>query len=105
MSTNEKQKIRIKLKSYDSSLIVNSCYQIINTVSKTDAKIVGPIAFPTKRKIYCVLRSPHVDKDSREHFESRIFSRMIDIYTQSSQTIDTLMKLNISSGVDIEVKL
>lgn len=101
----KKQKIRIKLKSYNSSLMTDSCHQIINTISKTDAYIVGPISFPTKRKIYCVLRSPHVDKDSREHFEIKIHSRMIDIYTLSSQTIDSLMKLNIPAGVDIEVKL
>jgi len=105
MNKDDKQKIRIKLKSYDPSLIINSCNQIINTVSTTNAKVVGPIALPTKRKIYCVLRSPHVDKDSREHFEIRTHSRMIDIYTLSSQTIDSLMKLNIPSGVDIEVKL
>lgn len=99
------QKIRIKLKSYNHFLIVNSCEKIIETVSKTDAHIIGPVNFPTKRKIYCLLRSPHVDKDSREHFEIRIHSRMIDIYTLSSQTIDSLMKLNIPAGVDIEVKL
>ena len=85
--------------------MVNSCNQIINSVSKTDAQIIGPVNFPTKRKIYCVLRSPHVDKDSREHFEIRIHSRIIDIYTLSSQAIDSLMKLNIPAGVDIEVKL
>ena len=105
MNTSKKQKIRIKLKSYSSSLIVSSCYQIITTVSKTDAEVAGPIALPTKRKIYCVLRSPHTDKDSREHFEIRTYSRIIDIYTLSSQTIDSLMKLNISSGVEVEVKL
>ena len=65
MNINQKQKIRIKLKSYDSSLIINSCNQIISTVSKTNAQIIGPIPFPTKRKLYCILRSPHVDKDSR----------------------------------------
>lgn len=85
--------------------MVNSCDQIIDTLSQTDALIVGPIYLPTKRKIYCVLRSPHVDKDSREHFELRIHNRMLDIYTISSQTIDSLMKLNIPAGVDIEVKL
>lgn len=105
MSKSIKQKIRIKLKSYSSSLIVTSCHQIINTVSRTNAKIVGPVPLPTKRKVYCVLRSPHVDKDSREHFEIKTHSRMIDIHTLSSQTIDSLMKLNIPSGVDIEVKL
>ena len=101
----KQQKIRIKLKSYNHKLMVNSCDQIIDTLSKNDAHIVGPIYLPTKRKIYCVLRSPHVDKDSREHFELRIHNRMIDIYTISSQTIDSLMKLNIPAGVDIEVKL
>ena len=102
---NEKQRIRIKLKSYDTSLIIESCSQIIDAVSKTEAKVVGPVPLPTKRKIYCILRSPHVDKDSREHLETRVHARMIDIYTVSSQAIDSLMKLNIASGVDIEVKL
>lgn len=101
----KQQKIRIKLKSYNHHLIVDSCNQIINSISKTNAHVVGPISFPTQKKIYCVLRSPHVDKDSREHFELRVHSRMIDIYTLSSQAIDSLMKLNIPSGVDIEVKL
>ena len=101
----QQQKIRIKIKSYNHTLMVNSCNQIIKSVSTTDTRIVGPVSFPTRKKIYCVLRSPHVDKDSREHFEIRIHSRMIDIYTLSSQAIDSLMKLNIPSGVDIEVKL
>lgn len=105
MIVTEQQKIRIKLKSYQASILTNSCNQIIETALRTNAKIVGPVSFPTRRKIYCVLRSPHVDKDSREHFEMRIYSKMIDIYTLSSQTIDSLMKLNISAGVDIEIKL
>nr|YP_010471054.1 30S ribosomal protein S10 [Synarthrophyton patena]UVF62883.1 30S ribosomal protein S10 [Synarthrophyton patena] len=105
MTTDQKQKIRIKLKSYDTTLIVNSCNKITETALRTNATIIGPVALPTKRKLYCVLRSPHVDKDSREHFEVRTHSRIIDIYTLSSQTIDSLMKLNIPCGVDIEVKL
>lgn len=105
MNITQKQKIRIKLKSYEPNLIISSCDQIIEAALRTNASIIGPVAFPTKRKIYCVLRSPHVDKDSREHFEIRTHSRMIDIYTLSSQTIDSLMKLNIPAGVDIEVKL
>ena len=105
MLINETQKIRIKLKAYNSSLITSSCNHIIDTVSRTNATVVGPISLPTKRKIYCVLRSPHVNKDSREHFEIKTHSKFIDIYTLSSQTIDSLMKLNIPSGVDIEVKL
>ncbi len=105
MCTSRKQKIRIKLKSYDTALIIASCKQIINTLSATNTKIVGPVPLPTKRKIYCILRSPHVDKDSREHLEIRTHTRMIDIYALSSQAIDSLMKLNIPSGVDIEIKL
>lgn len=105
MNIQKQQKIRIKLKSYNHSLMTNSCKQIIDSISKTDAHVVGPVNFPTKKNIYCILRSPHVDKDSREHFEIRIHSRMIDIYTLSSHTIDSLMKLNIPAGVDIEVKL
>lgn len=98
-------KIRIKLKAYSQTILTKSCDTIIETVNRTEAKAIGPIPLPTKRKIYCVLRSPHVDKDSREHFEIRTHSKMIDIYEPSSQTIDSLMKLNIPSGVDIEVKL
>lgn len=105
MYTSKKQKIRIKLKSYDSSLIVDSCSQIINVLSTTNTRIVGPVSLPTRRKIYCILRSPHVDKDSREHLEIRTHTRMIDVYALSSQAIDSLMKLNIPSGVDIEIKI
>nr|QCI04470.1 ribosomal protein S10 [Antithamnion hubbsii] len=105
MLTTTNNKIRIKLKAYDNKLL-KICYQsIIETTKRTEAKIIGPIPLPKKRKIYCVLRSPHVDKDSREHFEIRIYSKIIDIYEPSSQTIDSLMKLNIPAGVDIEVKL
>nr|QUE28857.1 ribosomal protein S10 [Porphyropsis coccinea] len=92
-------KIRIRLQAYDNILLD------MDTASQTSAVPAGPIALPTKRKIYCVLRSPHVDKDSREHFEIRSHRRVIDIYDPSSQTIDALMKLNLPPGVDIEVKL
>lgn len=105
MTTPLQNKIRIKLKAYNSYLLVSSCKQIIETANRTDAKTIGPIPLPTKRKIYCVLRSPHVDKDSREHFEIRSHSKIIDIYEPSSKTIDSLMKLNIPAGVDIEVNL
>lgn len=101
----QKQRIRIKLKAYDTSLITRSCEQIVNAASMTNATVVGPIPLPTKRKIYCILRSPHVDKDSREHLEIRTHARVIDIYALSSETIDSLMKLNIPCGVDIEVKM
>jgi len=101
----ETYKIRVKLKAYNNKLLNESCINITDAIKRTDAKIIGPIPIPIKRKIYCVLRSPHVDKDSREHFEIRIHSKIIDIYQPSSQTIDSLMKLNISAGVDIEIKL
>lgn len=99
------KKIRIKLKAYNHKLLNTSCENILNTTSKTESKTIGPISMPTKRKIYCVLRSPHVDKDSREHFEIKIHSKIIDLYQPSTQTIDALMKLNIPAGVDVEIKL
>ena len=105
MNINKNNKIRIKLKSYNSKLISESCINIKNTINRTNTKVKGPIPLPTRKKIYCVLRSPHVDKDSREHFEIRTHTKIIDIYDPSSQTIDALMKLNVSSGVDIEIKL
>nr|YP_009027568.1 30S ribosomal protein S10 [Neoporphyra perforata]AGQ17103.1 30S ribosomal protein S10 [Neoporphyra perforata]AHB35062.1 30S ribosomal protein S10 [Neoporphyra perforata]AHB35271.1 30S ribosomal protein S10 [Neoporphyra perforata]AIA19433.1 30S ribosomal protein S10 [Neoporphyra perforata]AIA19642.1 30S ribosomal protein S10 [Neoporphyra perforata] len=105
MTIMHQPKIRIKLKSYNSSILNTSCNKIVDTVSRTNAVAVGPIPLPTKRRIYCVLRSPHVDKDSREHFEIRSHRRIIDIHQPSSQTIDALMKLNLPSGIDIEVKL
>nr|YP_009237382.1 30S ribosomal protein S10 [Wildemania schizophylla]AKS28429.1 30S ribosomal protein S10 [Wildemania schizophylla] len=105
MTATQPTKIRIKLKAYSSSILNTSCDKIVDTASRTNAVAVGPIPLPTKRRIYCVLRSPHVDKDSREHFEIRSHRRIIDIHQPSSQTIDALMKLNLPSGVDIEVKL
>nr|QCI08780.1 ribosomal protein S10 [Sphondylothamnion multifidum] len=105
MIVNKNNKIRIKLQTYNHELLKTSCNSIIQTIERTQSEITGPIPLPTKRKIYCVLRSPHVDKDSREHFEIRIHRKIIDIHEPSYQTIDALMKLNISAGVDIEVKL
>ena len=105
MTITQQTKIRIKLKAYNSIILNTSCDKILDTASRTNAVAVGPIPLPTKRRIYCVLRSPHLDKDSREHFEIRSHRRIIDIHQPSSQTIDALMKLNLPSGVDIEVKL
>nr|QCI05361.1 ribosomal protein S10 [Compsothamnion thuyoides] len=105
MTDQKKNKIRIKLKTYNYKLLKSSCNSIIEAIHRTNTKIIGPIPLPTKRKIYCVLRSPHVDKDSREHFEIRIHTKIIYIPQPSSQTIDALMKLNIPSGINIEVKL
>ena len=101
----ERQNIRIKLRGYDNKILDQSTEEIVNTAKRTGAQIKGPIPLPTKRKIYCVLRSPHVDKDSREHFETRTHRRIIDIYSPSAKTIDALMKLDLPSGVAIEVKL
>jgi len=99
------QKIRIRLKSFEVKHMAAACDKIIEAAKATEASISGPVPLPTKRRIYCVLRSPHVDKDSREHFETRTHRRIIDIYSPSAKTIDALMKLDLPSGVDIEVKL
>ena len=99
------QKIRIKLKSYDHSLIDRSAEKIIKTVKSTGAVVSGPIPLPTKKSIYTVLRSPHVDKKSREQFETRAHKRLIDILSTSSKTVDALMKLELPSGVDVEIKV
>ncbi|APB33529.1 30S ribosomal protein S10 [Gloeomargarita lithophora Alchichica-D10] len=105
MASLTKQKIRIRLQAYDHRLLDASCERIMDTVNRTQAHAVGPIPLPTQRRIYCLLRSPHVDKDSREHFESRTHRRIIDIYQPQPKTIDALMKLDLPAGVDIEVKL
>jgi len=99
------EKIRIKLKSFDTALIQESCTEIQAAVEATGARISGPVPLPTKRRIYCVLRSPHVNKDSREHFETRTHQRLIDIYDITSMTVDRLMQLDLPAGVDVQVKL
>ncbi len=98
-------RIRIKLKSYDHALVDRTAERIVKTARQTEAIVKGPIPLPTRRKIFTVLRSPHVNKDSREQFMLRIHSRLIDIYPKSlARTIESLRKLVIPSGVDIEVK-
>ncbi|MDX1547739.1 MAG: 30S ribosomal protein S10 [Rhodothermales bacterium] len=99
------QKIRIKLKSYDHTLIDKSAEKIIKTVKSTGAVVSGPIPLPTKKSVYTVLRSPHVNKKSREQFEHRAHKRLIDILSTSSKTVDALMKLELPSGVDVEIKV
>ncbi|MDY6845221.1 MAG: 30S ribosomal protein S10 [Thermodesulfobacteriota bacterium] len=99
------QKIRIKLKAYDHRLLDQSVEEIITAVRITGAKIAGPIPLPTKINKFCVLRSPHVDKKSREQFEIRTYKRLIDILEPTQQTIDALMSFNLSAGVDVEIKL
>lgn len=99
------QKIRIKLRAYDHSLIDNSCVKIVDTVKRTGAGISGPIPLPTEREIVTILRSPHKHKDSREQFELRTHKRLIDIYNSTSKTVEALMKLDLPAGVDIQIKL
>ena len=103
MSTKQ-QRIRVCLKAYDHRLIDASAEKIIETAKRLDAEVAGPIPLPTRRRIYCVLRSPHVDKKSREHFEMRTHKRIIDIYP-TNQNSEELFRLDLPSGVDIEVKL
>lgn len=100
-----KQKIRIKLRSYWVPLIEDSCKQIMDAARNTNAKIMGPVPLPTKKRIFCVLKSPHVHKDARFHFEIRTHQRLIDILYPTAQTIDSLMQLDLPAGVDVEVKL
>ena len=99
------QRIRIKLKSYDHNLVDRSTEKIIKTVKSTGAVISGPIPLPTERSVYTVLRSPHVDKKSREAFESRAHKRLIDILNSNNKTIESLMKLELPAGVDVEIKV
>ena len=99
------QKIRIKLKAYDHRLIDISTDKIIKTARSTGAQISGPIPLPTKRSVYTVLKSPHVDKKSREQFETRIHKRLVDIVNSNPKTVDALMKLELPAGVDIEIKV
>ena len=105
MSTTKRQRIRVCLKAYDHQLIDSSAQKIVDTAKRTDAVVSGPIPMPTKRRVYCVLRSPHVDKKSREHFEMRTHKRIIDIYEPTQQTTEELSRMDLPSGVDIEVKL
>jgi len=99
------QRIRIKLKSYDYNLVDKSAEKIVKTVKSTGAIVSGPIPLPTEKQIYTVLRSPHVNKKAREQFQLRTHKRLIEIYTPSPKTVDALSKLELPSGVDIQVKL
>ena len=99
------QKIRIKLKAYDHRLLDQSVKEIVDTAQRTGARIAGPMPLPTQINKYTILRSPHVDKKSREQFEIRTHKRLIDIYDPTSDTVDALMKLELAAGVDVEIKL
>ena len=99
------QKIRIKLKSYDHNLVDKSAEKIVKTVKATGAVVSGPIPLPTHKRIYTVLRSPHVNKKAREQFGLCSYKRLLDIYSSSSKTVDALMRLELPSGVDVEIKV
>ncbi len=99
------QKIRIKLKSYDHNLIDKSAEKIVRQVKLTGAYVKGPIPLPTKKRIFTVLRSPHVNKKSREQFQLNTHKRLIDIFSSSTKTIDVLMKMELPSGVEVEIKI
>jgi small subunit ribosomal protein S10 len=99
------QKIRIRLKGYDHRLLDQSVVEIMDTAKRTGAKVSGPIPLPTRINRWTVLRSPHVDKKSREQFEIRTHKRLLDILDPTPQTVDALMKLDLAAGVDVEIKL
>lgn len=98
------QKLRIALKAYETNLLNESCEQILKAVEGGGIKAIGPIPLPTKRRLYCVLRSPHVNKDAREHFEIRTHKKIIDIYKPNDAVMENLRKLDLAAGVDIEIK-
>ena len=99
------QKLRIGLKAYKSDLLDDSCKQIIEALNSNETQAVGPVPLPTKRRIYCVLKSPHVNKTAREQFELASFKRLLDIYSSSSKTVDALMKLELPNGVEVNIKV
>ena len=99
------QKIRIRLKSYDHEVIDSAAKKLVDEVTRTGASVVGPVPLPTEKNVFCVIRSPHKYKDSRDHFEMRTHKRLIDIVDPTPQTVDALMKLDLAAGVDVEIKL
>ena len=103
-ATESQKRIRVCLKAYDHRLVDVSASKIVETAKRTDAKVAGPIPMPTRRRVYCVLRSPHVDKKSREHFEMRTHKRIIDIYEPTQQTMEELSRMDLPAGVGIEIK-
>ena len=101
----QKQRVRIRLKAYDHRVLDHSAREIVKTAKRTGAKISGPIPLPVDRSVYTVLRSPHVDKKSREQFEMKVHKRMIEILDTSQRTVEALMKLDLPAGVDVSIKL
>lgn len=105
MAEYKGQKVRIRLKGFDHKLLDQATTEIVDTAKRTGARLSGPIPLPTRIERYTVLRSPHVDKKSREQFEIRTHKRVLDILEPTQQTIDALMKLDLSAGVDVEIKM
>jgi small subunit ribosomal protein S10 len=99
------QRIRIRLKAFDNAIVDQSAEKIVFTAQRSGAKVVGPVPLPTNRKVWCVLKSPHIDKRGGEHYEVRIHRRLIDILDPPSSTVDALMKLDLPAGVSVEIKL
>ncbi len=100
-----KQRIRIRLKAFDHKILDQSAQQIVDTAERMGAQVAGPVPLPTRIEKFCVIRSPHVDKDSREQFEIRTHKRLIDILEPTPKTVNALMSLNLPAGVDIEIKI
>jgi small subunit ribosomal protein S10 len=103
-TTAQKAKIRIKLRAYDHRVLDQSAAEIVETAKRTGAKVLGPIPLPTDREVFTVLRSPHIDKKSREQFQLKTHKRVLDIVEPTSKTIDALKKLDLPAGVDVEIK-
>ena len=105
MTMADKQKIRIRLKAYDHEIVDQSTKKIVETVVRTSATVRGPVPLPTEKHRYTVIRGPFKDKDSREHFEMRIHKRLLDIVDPTPKTVDSLQRLDLPAGVDIEIKI
>ena len=105
MTTETRQKIRIILKAFDHRVLAQSAGNIVEAAQRTGAQVAGPVPLPTSIKRFCVIRGPHIDKNSREHFEIRTHNRLIDILEPTSKTVDSLTRLNVPAGVDISIKL
>ena len=101
----KQERIRIRLKAYDHKTLDQSAAKIVDTAKRTGAMVSGPIPLPTEKNIFTILRSPHVNKDSREQFELSSYKRLIDIYSSTAKTVDALMKLELPSGVEVEIKV
>ena len=104
-SKSKGQKIRIRLKAFDFRLIDQSAARIVESAQRSGAKVVGPVPLPVKKKVWCVLKSPHVNKRGGEHYEVRVYKRLIDIIDPPSSTVDAMMQLDLPAGVNVEIKL